>query len=290
MIYVTFLGPVGATFSHDAYDMLAKTFDAPPIEKSFGNCIPAAKNAEVIKTILGHDGYGVLAMETKADGRVTEPLESFIRILGSYNDTDCPIKIIGGIGMKLHFALMARAGMNIGDVKQIVGHAKAFGPCARHIAALKVSTAQADSNGLAAQMVATKDEFAHAAALGPLSAAKTYGLNVLDDAFEDDTAVTTFFLIGPKAHASVLGEKNRALIVFETRDRPGSLVDALIPFKNEGINMRQIHSVHIENGTYRFAIEIECGSEKLASLQRAKDVFVRSVEKYIFFGPFAVIS
>ena len=71
---VTFLGPVGATFSHDAYDMLAEIYDAPQViaDGAHTNCIPASVNTEILKLIAQHGGYGAVAMETKAEARVTE--------------------------------------------------------------------------------------------------------------------------------------------------------------------------------------------------------------------------
>src|ERR1035437_8611629 len=101
---VTFLGPVGATFSHDAYNLLAGLYQAPKAVTigSGSNCVPASNNGEILQLVQAYGGYGVIAMETLAEGRVAEPLESFIDLLKTYKKTDdYPIRIIGAIKLKI---------------------------------------------------------------------------------------------------------------------------------------------------------------------------------------------
>jgi len=275
---ITFLGPIGATFSHDAYNALAGIYGAPAVTNE--NYVEAKNNGEVLRLIAKHGGCGAIAMETLAEGRVAEPVEAFIETL-QYDD--CTFHIVGAVQMKLHFCLMAREGA---EVCGIVAHPKSLGACRARI---KWPTASAPSNGEAARLVAQNAEYATHAALGPRSAAEKYGLKILDEAFEDKEAITTFFLIAPKDHKVATGKKNRALIVYKVLHKPGSLVDSLIPFKTEGLNMIQIHSVHAGNGVYHFAIEVEVGENEMDKWTRAMKVFESSVEKHFTFGPFEVL-
>ena len=276
---ITFLGPIGATFSHDAYNALAGIYGAPAVTNE--NYVEAKNNGEVLRLIAKHGGYGAIAMETLAEGRVAEPVEAFIETL-QYDE--CTFHIVGAVQMKLHFCLMAREGA---EVCGIIAHPKSLGACKGKI---QWPTASAPSNGEAARLVAQNTEYATHAALGPRSAAEKYDLKILDEAFEDKEAITTFFLIAPKDHTVATGKKNRALIVYKVLHKPGSLVDSLIPFKTEGLNMIQIHSVHAGNGVYHFAIEVEVGENEMDKWQRAMKVFESSVEKHFTFGPFEVLS
>lgn len=234
---ITFLGPVGATFSHDAYNVLAETYDAPKAiaEGQDKNCIPASTNGEIIKSILLHRGYGAIAMETLAEGRVAEPLESFIDLLKRYKKTEeCPFHVIGAVKMRLHFCLMARKDLRHGSsILKVVAHPKAFGPCKGMLFANGLSFIEAKSNGEAARLVAESEEYSDCAALGPQSAAEKYDLKVLVKAFEDSSAITTFFLLGPKEHKVSVGKENRVLIVFKAPHKPGSLVRSLMPFEGK---------------------------------------------------------
>ena len=291
---ITFLGPIGATFSHDAYNILAEIYGTPAVEQT--NYVAASSNGEVLRLIREHGGYGAIAMETLAEGRVAEPLESFIELLKTYSKTaDCPFRVVGAIYLKLHFCLMARSGVSGSEITKIIAHPKSLGACKERVAKLAVSgvavsTMNVASNGEAARLVAEDDEYAGFAALGPRSAAEKYGLKILDAAFEDGEAITTFFLIAPVSHKVSVGKENRMLIVFRAPHEPGSLVKTLQPFAHEGLNLIQIHSVHAGNHTYNFAIEIEVKEEKLKSLDRAMKEFGEYVNTYLSFGPFEVIS
>jgi len=290
---ITFLGPVGATFSHDAYDVLAGIYGAPKaiIEGERANCIPASSNGEVLKLILEHGGYGAIAMETLAEGRVAEPLESFIDLLKLFKKTDkCPLQVIGAVKMRLHFCRMARKGVSPDSLRGIIAHGKSLGACKGKVALTRLETKEVKSNGEAARLVAESDEYAAWAALGPKFAAERYGLQILDEAFEDGEAVTTFFLLGPKEHKVSVGRENRALIVFAAPHKPGGLVRSLIPFEEEGLNLIQIHSVHVGNHTYNFAIEVEVKEDQLGSFEKAMKSFGDHVEEFITFGPFGVVE
>lgn len=286
---ITFLGPVGATFSHDAYNILANIYGAPIVNET--NCQPATSNGEILRFIQQHGGYGAIAMETLAEGRVAEPLESFIELLKAYSNIgECSFRVVGAIRLKLHFCLMVRQEVSEPEISRIVAHPKALGACKGRIARKVLQTTSASSNGEAARLVAESKEYRSAAALGPKSASEKYGLKVLDEAFEDGEAVTTFFLIAPASHRISIGKENCILIVFKVPHSPGALVRSLLPFESEGLNLIQIHSVHAGNHTYNFAIEIEVKEKELESLDRAVSEFKKHIDSFLCFGPFEVLS
>lgn len=286
---ITFLGPVGATFSHDAYNILAKIYNAPTVSET--NCQPATSNGEILKLIQQHGGYGAIAMETLAEGRVAEPLESFIELLKVYSDTEkCVLRVIGAIRLKLHFCLMLRPEVSEFEISRIVAHPKALGACKGRIANKALQTTSASSNGEAARLVAEGDEYRNSAALGPKSASEKYRLKVINEAFEDGEAITTFFLVAATSHQVSVGKENRVLIVFRLPHSPGALVRSLLPFEQEELNLIQIHSIHSGNHTYNFAIEIEVKENELNSMNRAMTGFKMCVDSYLSFGPFEVLS
>ncbi len=198
---ITFLAPLGATFSHVAYDTLAEIYGTPKVTQdgAESNYIPAPSNGEVLGLIQKHGGYGTIAMETRAEGRVAEPLESFITLLQTLNETgNHRIHVVGALRMKIHFCLMIRPTTPLLAVNKILAHPKAKGACKKKIAATGAEFVGVASNGEAARLVAESDEYGSCAALGPRSAATKYNLIVINDAFEDTEAVTTFFLVAPK--------------------------------------------------------------------------------------------
>lgn len=284
---IAILGPIGATFSCDAYTKLSRMFGAPLLDNSV-EAVPVTRNSEILPTLLKHqNGYGAIAMETKAEGRVAEPLESFIELL-SQCPNGCSLHVIGALKMKLHFSLMVRPGVRREDIKGIVAHPKALGACKQRIQMLGLPTEDSVSNGKAAEDVAILEKYESWAALGPESAATKYGLQIIDGAFEDAEAVTTFFLLAPISVPVFQGEKNRVLIVYRLSHTPGSLVDSLIPFKEESLNLIQIHSVHVGDGNYSFAIELDVTTLQVEGFKRAVARFHVHTTNSLVFGPFEV--
>ncbi|HEY4478809.1 MAG TPA: prephenate dehydratase domain-containing protein [Candidatus Paceibacterota bacterium] len=241
--------------------------------------------------VLEHGGYGAIATETKAQGRVDPPVNSFIELLRGY-DANCPLGALGATRMKLNFALIARPGVQISEITKIVAHPKALGACRGRIKALGVEVTEAQSNGKAAEDIAREQELIGAAAIASRIAAEKYGLTILSEAFEDEEAITTFFLLGPTPKHSplVLGERNRGLFVFRTKHVAGALVKVLTPFSEEGINLFHIHSLYVGDGEYDFAIETECSERETEMHSRAVTKAREFVIRSILFGPFPVLG
>lgn len=284
---IVFLGPLGATFSADAYNVLARKFGAPKLN-SRATYISVKANSEIIPTLVKFGfNYGVIAMETMAQGKVVEPVESFMDLMDCGEDT-CPISVIGAIKMEIHFALMAKPGVQLKNIRKVLCHEKALGACRKGIEKAGFVVETRSSNGLAALEVYSSKE-TNLAALGPVSAAEKYGLSVLNDEFEDGKAVTTFFLLGSEEIRPKILEQNRALIVFQTGHYAGSLVKALIPFEEKKLSLIHIHSAYAGRNEYNFAIEIELNKNQLSDFDRAIEKFRLAVSKCLVFGPFGLV-
>jgi len=283
---ITYLGPSMTTFSALAYEKSAELFGAPRIidgEESL-----AEKNEEVLPLVVGHGGYGVIAMETEAEGRIGQNVNTFVNLLNNYQNTvDCKVKVIGAIRMPITFVFMVRPEiLSINDITMLVAHRKALGACKKRIKELGIKVVESDSNGKAAEDVATKSEFAQAAALGPRVAAEKNGLKVLEEAY----AVTTFFSIGPKDHASQnLSEVSRCLLVFRTKNEPEAIINALSPISKAGLNLRHVRDYYVGNDQYDFATEIECRMDQVDDLSRAMGEASQHMLRHILFGPFPVV-
>jgi prephenate dehydratase len=284
---IVFLGPLGATFSADAYNVLARKFGAPKLDSS-ATYQSVKANSDIIPTLVGLGfNYGVIAMETMAQGKVVEPVESFMDLMDYSQDT-CPVSVIGAIKMEIHFALMTKPGVLLKNVQKVLCHEKTLGACRKGIEKAGFAVETRSSNGLAALEVYSSKE-TNLAALGPISAAEKYGLSVLNDKFEDGKAVTTFFLLGSEELKPKILECNRAMIIFRTKHCVGSLVDALISFKDENLSLIHIHSAYAGKTEYNFAIEIELRKNQLSNFNRAMKKFRLAVSRCLVFGPFGLV-
>lgn len=286
---ITFLKPAGLTFTNIAYDRMASQFGAP-LSTDGSELVLADNNELVMPTLLSHCEYGAIAMETKAEGRVDSPTNSVIDLLKRFDHATCPVGVIGALRMTINFALMVRRGVALSAIRRVVTHKKSIGACRSNIAKLGVLTEEVGSNGLAAELVARNDEYALSAALAPKEAAEALQLEVLNQAFEDGEAITTFFLLGPRSHPKPSLIATRAFVVFRLEHRPGALVDVLYPFRIAGINLRMIHSLPIGGEeAYDFAVELEWnhGNSLFTS---AFELAKQQMARHILLGPFPVIS
>lgn len=288
MTSVTFLGPLGATFSHDSYVNLANTYRAPHLTEDASNYQEANSNEEILGKIIAHGGYGCIAMQTQVAGRINGSLDTFIDLLSIYpSNSTCPLQIIGAQKRKIHFCLMTKNERDRGEIKSIITHPKSIDACKKNIANLNVPTLEVKSNGDAARKIAQDPKYAQSAAIGPLSASAQYGLHVIDDQFEDKEALTTFHLIGPRdAEVAPIASQGRMLIIFDLKNEKGSLVRALEVLQNA--NLSHIHSIHIRDDLYRFATEISLHKDEVDDMRAAVEVFKKQTVNCLSFGPFPI--
>ena len=286
MTKAIFLGPEGSTFSHLAFNALSEKYNVT----SEIEIMSANSNRDVLQLLVLNGGYASVAIDTLAEGRVAEPIEGFIDLLGDFNTESCTFHIIGAIQLRVHFCLMMSRDICAKDAKCVLAHQKALGACKTNLEKLGLSQQEVFSNGEAARLISESPDFRNCMALGPSIAATRYDLQIIKEDFEDSEAITTFLLIGPKSHVRKVGLRNRALIVFKLAHEPGALVKALGALSSENLNLIQIHSVHKGNHTYDFAIELEVGGNEIWNFEKAMFNFKQVVGKCICFNPFEVLS
>lgn len=294
---VIFLGPLGTTFSHMAYNALEAAFSAPLVSEK--NYIPPASNADVValmkeNSFHGRRAYAALAMGTSTKGRIVQSLEPFIGLLGTYGNTEsCPFHIVGGVKYEVNFFCMVQKGLSVESVTKVVAHQEALFTCKDWIAQTfpgRISEA-VSSNGEAARRVAQVAGYETSVALGPQCAAAAYDLDILTDSCQDTPdARTTFFLLAPHTHVAAVGEDNRALVVFEVSHRSSALAKALLVFGEQGLSLIQIHSIPIDSQNYHFVIELDVRKGEIEAFAKAMRSFCRCVKSHIVFGPFQIID
>lgn len=254
-------------------------------------------NESVLERVIQHRGCGVVAMETEAEGRYDGPVGSFVHLLDHYdNSAACPSTVIGALRMQINFTLMARPGVKIESVKEVLGHPKSFGACRRNIQQKGWRTISLNSNGKAAEEVARNPDFARAVAIGPSVAAEKYGLRILINGFQDEVAITTFYFLGPKNrkiswNVGDVRKDNMSLLVCRLKNKPGMLAKVLSPFGFYGLNIRNIRDFYLGKGEYAHVIHFECPRNKIREHALAMEKATKSLamERNFLMGPFPVI-
>jgi prephenate dehydratase len=203
------------------------------------------------------------AVRGGAADRAVVPIESSVE--GGVNATldelaaATPLQIKAEVIVPVAFALLARPGTVLDDIKVVGGHPVAQPQCRRWLAEHlpEALWRPALSNGEAARQVAEGDIDA---ALAGAFAAGHYRLDVLADQVGDRAGAVTRFievvLPGPLPEAT--GADRTSVIAYLADDHPGALMDILSQFAMRGVNLSRIESRPTGEGMGRYCFFIDC--------------------------------
>lgn len=240
MTRIAYLGPAG-TFTEEA----ARRFDLP--EPDY---VPADSPAAALDAVrAGSADVAVVAIENSVDGAVTSTSDALV---------EPGVRIIGETELAIAFAIMTRRGFLLDDAHLLTTHPVAHSQVKHWVSEHlpEVQFTPAPSNAAAARMVADGEADVAAA---PERAADLFGLEVHARGVADmDTARTRFVLVAPDNQLPARTGRDRTGLVFQTPNKPGTLVAALQEFAARGVDMSRIESrpTRKEPNTYNFFVEL----------------------------------
>ena len=241
-----YLGPEG-TFTEAAVASLGgsrRTDDVQPVpHPSIGAALAAVRT--------GAAERAVVPMESSVEGIVTATVDDLTGGNG--------LLIRAETRLPIEFALLARQGTALADIKTVGGHPQAEPQCRRWLAANLpgFEWVPLASNAEAARQVA--EDRLDAALAGAFAAAK-YGLSVVvPDVHDRSNAVTRFVVVGPQGEIPApTGADRTSLAAFLTDDHPGALMEILTEFAVRGINLSTIQSRPTGDGLGSYFFFIDC--------------------------------
>lgn len=246
----TYLGPEG-TFTEAALRQLPATATAV--------CQPEPSVPAVLDAVRRADADGaVVPLENSVEGPVTTTLDELA--------TGDPLFITREILLPVEFALLARTGTAMGDVKRVISHPHAEAQCRRwlaeHLPYAHVFTAASTAAGA---MAVAEEGSAYDAALAAPLAARRYGLDVLANGIADHPdAVTRFVLVTrPGRPPEPTGADRTSLMAYITDDHPGALLEILSEFAVRGVNLTRIESRPTGAGLGKYYFSIDCSGHIL---------------------------
>jgi chorismate mutase/prephenate dehydratase len=186
--------------------------------------------------------YGVLPIENSSYGSVTEVYD----LMRRYR-----FHIGRGVRLKIDHRLLAKPGVKLMDVREIVSHEQAIGQCGTFLKSLKdVKVTVFGNTAEAAQYVSASDRRDIAAISSPACAA-IYGLSVLAEAVSDsDSNFTRFICIAKELQ--VYPGANRMSLMLNVRHTPGALYAMIAKFAALGLNLTKIESRPIAGTDFEF--------------------------------------
>lgn len=246
-----YLGPE-ATFTEAAALRIPAVAGAP-----LGPC--PTVHAAIGAVRAGEVAGAVVPVENSVEGSVNATLDELIR--GE------PLVISAEVLLPVTFALLARPGTDLAEIRHIVTHPVAEAQCRAWVNAKlpDATVSLGSSTAAAAESVANgtpgPDGMVYDAAIAAPLAGERYRLTaVATDIGEDTDAVTRFVLVtAPGKPGRPTGSDKTSLVAYIRDDHPGALLEILEQFATRGVNLTRIESRPTGNGMgrYCFAIDFE---------------------------------
>lgn len=233
---VAFFGPK-ATFTHQA----ALTH--------FGmSCdfIPKKDIPAVFDTVQrGRADYGVVPIESTAEGAVSHTLDMFI---GS------ELKVCAEVLLEVSASLMTKSG-NLEGIDKVCSHPHALAQCGRWLKdhLHDAVTVEVSSTATAALMAS---EDPSTAAIAGEVAATLYGLKIVETNIQDNPQNLTRFLVIGKKESEPTGSDKTSLVL-AIKDSPGALAKVLEPFSKRGVNLTKIESRPLRGKAWEYVFFID---------------------------------
>ena len=202
-------------------------------------------------TEAGRAQYGVVGVESSAEGVVTRSLDLFLRT---------PTQMVGEVSLMVRHNLL-RLTNSLEGIEVVMAHAQALAQCqawlSKHLPHAERRAVSSNAEG--ARLAATNPGFA---ALASDRAASQFGLHVAVPAVQDDAHNRTRFAVIclPETLSTPPATgKDCTSVVVSVPNRPGALHDLLIPLKANGVSMSRFESRPARTGEweYYFYIDIE---------------------------------
>ena len=213
---------------------------------------------EAIKN--GEADYAVLPIENSSAGIVSENYDLMVEY------DNC---IVGEQIIRIDHALLALKDAKMEDITDIYSHPQALMQCSRYLDAHREWEKHSCKNTAMASQKVKEDGKIHKAAIASKLNAKIYGLQVLEEAIQDNKDHYTRFII---VTGQKIFEKNakKISICFEIPHESGSLYHKLSHFIYNGLNMNKIESRPVQGKAweYRFFVDFD-GNLNDAAVQNA---------------------
>ena len=187
--------------------------------------------------------YGIVPIENSTAGSVKKVYDLMI---------NRNFHIVRSVRLKIDHNLLAKRGVKLEDVKEIVSHEQAISQCAGFLKSLgkDVKITAVENTAMAAEMVAKSDR-RDIAALSSRSCMELYGLSCIRHNVQDMGNNYTRFLCITK-NLEIYPGANHTSIMLTTSHKPGALYKVLSRFYALGINVTKLESRPIPDRDFEF--------------------------------------
>ena len=180
----------------------------------------------------GGASFGIVPMENSQAGSVNETYDLL--------QHTTLLQIVGEVVVRVDHALLGVPGARLEEIRRARSHWQALAQCEEFLASMRIEPVPVHDTAGAARLIAesgARDE----AAIASVDAAKNFGLAVLAERIQTEKEnFTKFAVLGTEDPG--LGPSDKTSMVWAVLDEPGSLLGALRPFAERGINLHKLES------------------------------------------------
>jgi chorismate mutase/prephenate dehydratase len=221
--------------------------------------------------------YGVLPIENSAVGSVNGVYD----LMRKHN-----FYIVRSIKLRVQHYLLARAGVSVDKIKEIVSHEQAISQCSAFLKSLgDVKITVCDNTAQAAKTVAESGR-EDIACLSARECAGIYGLSVLKSSVQDREGNYTRFIAISK-NLEIFEGADKISITVNLPHEAGSLNKILNRFSTTGLNLTKLESRPMPNSPFEFAFyfDFEADATKL-EVRNLLAELNNSCDDFLFLGAY----
>ncbi len=219
---IAFAGVPGA-FAQVAAQRIFSQCNAIPYD-SFKSAYEAAVNGECDCVLL--------PIENSYNGDVGQVMD--LAFFGSLY-----ISGVYDIGVTQH--LIAKKGVSLSEITEVISHPQALGQCATFIKKHGFVSTECSNTAVAAQLVANSKRN-DIAAIASEEAARIYSLQVIESAINDSNSNTTRFAVFSPVKKNDCSKDRQFIMLFTVKNESGCLGKALSVIGDNGFNLRALKS------------------------------------------------
>ena len=224
--------------------------------------------------------YGVLPIDNSTFGTVGRVYD----LLNEYK-----FYIVKSVKLEIKHSLLAKAGVELKDVKEVISHEQAIGQCAEFIEKSHLKVTLVQNTAVAAETVANSDRN-DIAAIASAECASIYGLKVLKSGIQNEEENYTRFICISKDF-EIYEDANRISLVLGLPHKSGSLYRTLSRFSALNLNLTKLSSRPVA-GTdfeYLFYLDFESNVAKNEALSIIAELD-NECESFAFLGSYQEIA
>ncbi|MFH0701991.1 MAG: prephenate dehydratase [bacterium] len=270
---IVYLGPAGSyseVAAEKAAEILGYDCFQPLIKPSITKVIELIDN--------NNDYIGVVPLENSIEGIVRETIDNLAK-------TTSRVMMVQEVIIPISHCLISKS-TNIADIDKILSYSPALAQCLNFISNMpkSVELINVSSTSEAVKQLANLPE--NHAAIGSFKASQIYKLNVIAKEINDEKDNKTRFVCLDSYIPKITGN-DKTSIAFSTCNQPGNLVNVLLAFKENNINLSYIESRPSKKvfGDYTFFVDFD-GHIENENIQKTLGRITPFINFYRFLGSY----